>query len=649
MVTPIAMYTASPKVGLDETLQILLDAARSLDPSDPEGKSVSLREAYAAVEVITPELDTFVGSEPSFASGLVAEMTKRLQQAHRRQSDYGVPEGRAYPLHEAMSRLRTSARGLLAQRDPDASPTSVAQARSAPAITPLPSPKSWADSKTYFLLLDRFEDADLTNNGKGYVKYDPESPEYSHGGDFAGVIRRLDYIAEMGFNEIWLGPVTAQFGAGAYHGYHTYDFFKVDPRLGTLADMRRLVMEAHKRGIRIKLDVVWQHTAPLIDYEAKDIRYRREGTFPWKFREQAPLLSPIDLRDADDLYHAKGVVQNWDDSDQRILGDFPTRPDEGARFLPDLNTSDPSVQKVMAQSVAYFVAQTGIDSLRLDTAGHFPPEDHKRIALRVEDAVRKLGLDNFNIVPEQFHGGWHMQEIYAKSRNNPEAPYRSTLNFPLYFGITEVFKDDRGTERLATLLKEQQNLLFPNLTYNFLDNHDRPRFLHGKDTSEGSLKAALLLLYAWPGVPTVYYGTEQSMRGGEDPHNREDMTFDRDTPLYAYVRRLNKLRDQLIELRQGRSVVLHAEDGPLFALGRVHEDRATIAVVNTRAPTRASQRIYLDQLGNVKKGDVLVDRLSGSTYKVTEHNGRPVIQTPPLAPHQCLLLTKSVPHDGQNY
>ena len=146
---------------------------------------------------------------------------------------------------------------------PPAAPT----ASNAPAVVFRPAPPpltDWQDAVIYFVVLDRFADGDEANN----VKVDVSAKGAFHGGDLKGLTGRLDDLRDLGVTAIWVTPVVKNIdgyvtGAGfpdwAYHGYWADDFYSLDPRFGTEAELRQLVDEAHARGIRVLLDVVYNH------------------------------------------------------------------------------------------------------------------------------------------------------------------------------------------------------------------------------------------------------------------------------------------------------------------------------------------------------------------------------------------------------
>jgi alpha-amylase len=119
---------------------------------------------------------------------------------------------------------------------------------------------NWSRQSIYFLLTDRFSNGDPTNDNYGGFNADRSDPRKWHGGDFQGVINRLDYIKGMGFTSIWITPVQMQRGIYSYHGYATYDFYGIDGHLGGMNKLRELVAAAHARGMYVMLDVIANHS-----------------------------------------------------------------------------------------------------------------------------------------------------------------------------------------------------------------------------------------------------------------------------------------------------------------------------------------------------------------------------------------------------
>lgn len=154
-----------------------------------------------------------------------------------------------------------------------------------PAQAATNNERMWQDEAIYFIMVDRFNNMDPTNDQDVNVN----DPKAYHGGDLKGVTAKLDYIKEMGFTAIWLTPIF-QNEPGGYHGYWISDFYKVDPHFGTLDDLKTLVKEAHKRDIKVILDFVVNHTGPhhpwLNDPTKKDWFHEKKEIFNWTNQQE---------------------------------------------------------------------------------------------------------------------------------------------------------------------------------------------------------------------------------------------------------------------------------------------------------------------------------------------------------------------------
>ena len=189
------------------------------------------------------------------------------------------------------------------------------------------------DDLIYFILTDRFSDGDNTNN----YDVDKTDPRKRHGGDIKGIIDKLDYIKDLGATAIWITPVMKNEKDG-YHGYWIEDFYEVDPHLGTMEDMKTLVKESHKKDIKVILDYVVNHTG----YKS-----------PWLKDEKYK-----------DWFNENKTITNWNDQDQVENG--------WLMGLPDLDLNNPEVKKYFIENALWWIDETGIDGMRLDTVKHVP-------------------------------------------------------------------------------------------------------------------------------------------------------------------------------------------------------------------------------------------------------------------------------------
>jgi len=343
----------------------------------------------------------------------------------------------------------------------------------------------WRDAVVYFVLLDRFADGHRSND----AAVDRSSKGAFHGGDVAGLLAHLDEISSLGVTAIWINPVVKNIdgyvtGAGfpdwAYHGYWADDFTRIDKRFGTKSELKRLVAACHRRGIRVLLDVVYNHAGYGSHYLTDP---RTKG---W-------LRSP-DRGDCGD-----------DDVTTCVSG------------LPDFRTEDPKVAGFLMDCQLGWARQLGVDGFRLDTVKHVdhPFWDEHRTRVR-----RELG-PSFFLLGEVWGGDAESLDPWF-STDEMDAGFDfsfsgSVVGFLLGRGRTVAF--DR-------YLKSREKVRTGHLLAHFLSSHDvaGAYSLLGFDRDLFRLAAVLQMTSA--GIPVVYYGEEVGRRGGDWPDNRSDMPWD---------------------------------------------------------------------------------------------------------------------------
>lgn len=442
---------------------------------------------------------------------------------------------------------------------------------------PVQKSNRWKDQILYFPMTDRFHDGDPNNNfdvNKGDI--------YGfHGGDLRGLTEKLDYIKELGATTLWVSPMAENtrvldlperdiFG---YHGYWIKDHYQVEPRQGNLEDAKQLVREAHKRGLKVVLDVVLNHTG--FDH---------------------PFVNDPDKRD---WFHHFGDIRDWDDPFQRENGDLAG--------LPDLAQENPETYEYLLENTRWWVDEVGFDGIRLDAVKHVSVDFWKRF---VPDLKERVGRDLF-VMGEVFHGDPAFQAPYQ------HAGIDHIYDFPLYYQIRDTFGQGRSARQLARHFEQDHLYRDAGDMVTFIDNHDVPRFLEQTaGNGRERLKNALAFLTAARGIPMLYYGTEAGMRGGEDPHNRRDMEFGGDHELADYVTRLNELRSSTSALQLGEQLEMWQDDD-IFAFARRHQGQEAVAVFNVRDQEQ-HRRIPLRQGSPLVDGTVLKDAISGRTVVVRE-------------------------------
>ncbi len=443
------------------------------------------------------------------------------------------------------------------------------------------------DQIIYFPLTDRFHDGDPTNNSE--IRRDHPSGFY--GGDHAGLIEKLDYIKSLGVTTVWLSPMAdnateltlPDYHGYGHHGYWIKDHEQIEEHQGNWDTAKTLVEEAHKRGLKVVLDVVLNHVHP-----------------------EHPFVSQPDKHD---WFHHNGRIIDWDDPFQSVYGDLGG--------LPDLAQENPEVFNYLLDNTAMWVEELGLDGVRLDAVKHIQKDFWRDFV----PALKERCGDDLFVMGEVFHGDARVVADYQ--RNGIDYVF----DLPLYYTMTDVFGRGASMRHLANRLAEDSHYPDPSKLVTVLDNHDLPRFTH---TAVGDkrqrLKLAMAFLMAARGVPSVYYGTEVGMEGGHDPDNRRMMEFDRDPELRSYFTNLTAMRNELTPLRQGVQREMWQDDS-VYAFSRTHEGEEVIAVFHN-SEHGTSRSIPLRAESPIAEGARLRDRLTGREFSI--QHGRLNINLEPL-------------------
>jgi glycosidase len=450
-----------------------------------------------------------------------------------------------------------------------------------PAIVPIEQVRARAaeDEIIYFVLPDRFDNADPTNDTGGLTGdrlatgYDPTAKGFYHGGDLKGLTRRLDYIQALGVTAIWIGPIfknkPVQGAAGqesaGYHGYWITDFTTVDPHFGTDADFATFVDAAHARGIKVYMDIIANHTADVIQYReciGKPCAYRSTADYPYQ-RRGGVSGTPINPGFAGDAVQTPENFARLTDpayaytpfvpaAEQTVkvpawLNDpryYHNRGDstfagESARYgdfagLDDLMTEDPRVVAGFIAIYGSWIDRFGIDGFRVDTARHVNPEFWQAFVPAMQTRAAARGIPNFPIFGEVYSEtvdpGYTAQ--YTRRDGFPEI-----LDFSFQAAARAMLSGKAGTDLFAKLIDGDVLYGGGDATAQrlptFLGNHDMGRIGHMLDLAWPNateaerlqrLTLAHVLLLSARGVPTIYSGDEQGFTGhGGDQDAREDL------------------------------------------------------------------------------------------------------------------------------
>ena len=348
------------------------------------------------------------------------------------------------------------------------------------------------DTVWYQIFPDRFCCGDPVGNTPDVLPWQTGTVtnREKYGGDLEGIRRKLPYLQDLGITGIYLNPIME---AETNHKYDTKDYTKIDPSFGDDETMKRLVSEAHERGIRIMLDAVFNHCgrkfAPWLDVQEKG----RESEYADWF-----------------------MVQDWDEI--RKQGD--TRDGRFysfafAEWMPKLNTNNEEVIDYFCKVCEGWLRKYDIDGIRFDVGN----EVSHRFLKRVREHLKKIKPDIY-LLGEI----WHDASQWLAGDE-----YDSVMNYPLMSGIHDFFLDQTmGKEefeymvnRCYTMYMQQNN----NVLFNLLDSHDTERLMNRFHDLD-KFYQQLAVLFTLPGSPCIYYGTEIAMEGGFDPDCRRCMPWD---------------------------------------------------------------------------------------------------------------------------
>ena len=330
----------------------------------------------------------------------------------------------------------------------------------------------------YFVLTDRFENGTPSNDSGGISGgpeasgFDPTNINHFHGGDLAGLTSKLDYIKGLGATAIWITPpFTNQVlikGSAGYHGYWILDFTRIDPHLGTEAEFRAFVDQAHARGLKVYLDIVINHTGDIIKsadgseayrslaeapyrdgsgrpFDPRAVAYNgvnsaeafpalsAEGSFPHPpalATEDAHAKAPDWLNDVT-LYHNRG--------NSTFKGESSTFGDFGG--LDDVFTESPRVVKGFIDVYSRWIERFGIDGYRIDTVRHVNMEFWQAFLPAVRDRAAAAGRPDFLMFGEVANMDKNVELMSAFTTTGT---LDAALDFGFYVGARDFVSKGRG-------------------------------------------------------------------------------------------------------------------------------------------------------------------------------------------------------------
>ncbi len=401
----------------------------------------------------------------------------------------------------------------------------------------------------YLILPDRFADGDLANDRiAGSPAANRRDPHAFHGGDLKGIIDHLDYLQQLGVTAVWLTPVLQNDAKTSdYHGYGATDMYATEPRLGSLADYRRLADELHRRHMKLVFDDVPNHVGP------GNVWISDPPTPDWFHGTAAHHL--------DNRYDFPPVT----DPHASVAASLDAEDGWFVNLLPDLNQQNAVVAEYLTENMIWWIEQAGIDGLRIDTFPYVQREFWQTYLSTLSTLYPRL-----TSIGEVTTGDPTVNAFFAGGRSlgGVDTHLTTPFDYPMYFALLDVLVKGKPMSQLEETLRKDWLYPHPEALVPFLSNHDQRRFLSQPGATPALLRLGLGLLLTLRGMPELYAGDEIAMRGGEDPDNRRDFpggfpgdaanAFSTDgrsaeqNSMHDWVAALGKLRSQSGALQSGR-------------------------------------------------------------------------------------------------
>ena len=504
----------------------------------------------------------------------------------------------------------------------------------------------------YMLMPDRFAQGQghqAQVKGMRQYREDRSQPSLRHGGDLNGIREHLDYFCDLGVTALWLTPVLEndspddENGYSTYHGYATTNYYRVDPRFGTNEDYRQLVDEAHMKGLKVVMDMIfnhsgfehpWTHDMPTKDWlnlpewlTESGGTSKSEGT---SFLQTSYKLTPVVDPYASEI-DLQETTEGWF---------VPT--------MPDLNQHNPHLMRYLIQNSKWWIETVGIDGIRMDTYPY-------AYADAMAEWMKELDEEypNFNTVGET----WVTEPAYTAAwqkgskLSEHDSYLKTVMDFSFFDNLSQAKNEEtdawwNGMNRLYNSFVYDYLYPNPSSVMAFIENHDTDRFLgEGRDTL--MLKQALALLLTVNRTPQLYYGTEVLMNGTKavtDGNVRKDFPggFSGDThncftregrsqaeqSMFQWLSRLLHWRQNTPLIINGKQIQFIPYEG-VYVIARQYEGRTALTILNgTSKPATLQVKRYQEVIGQASR---VKDVLTGRYFDLSND-----LQ---LKPRQSLILT----------
>jgi glycosidase len=481
-----------------------------------------------------------------------------------------------------------------------------------------PSPADWRDEWIYFLMVDRFNNKAAAPAHPPFD--DPQCFQYQ-GGKFSGIQDQLAYIKGLGAGAIWLSPVlkNSMFDQGSYHGYGIQDFLRANPFFADVQanadqELRALVDAAHAAGLYVIFDIVLNHAADVFGYAPSgnssvpysdsrmDVQWRDAAgnavaafTTPASITAPTPdeLIWPVEFQQNEYFRRQGDPASGGDDT----IGDFDP--------FKQLSTWETDVQNFLIRSYQYVIARYDIDGFRIDTLRYLKGDLAQTFGNSMREFALSIGKKNFFTFGEVLDGNEESDIASFIGRNTNDqgdmVGVDAAIDYPLYNNIKPLIKGFGAPQAMVSMYQERKQIEQTILSSHgdatryfvtFVDNHDnqaRVRVPDADPAFDDQVTAGLACLLALPGIPCIYYGTEQGLHGsGSDPAVREALWggpgFNPANPFYQQIVSMAAVRATQAALRYGR-----------FYFRPISGDQQTFGISSFNAGVLAFSRVLNDQ------------------------------------------------------
>jgi glycosidase len=440
------------------------------------------------------------------------------------------------------------------------------------------------DAVFYQIFPDRFYNGDPANDPPNLDPWGAKPTLWGfQGGDLRGVIAKLDYLLDLGINAIYFNPI---FQASSNHRYNISDYYKIDPKLGTVDDFLALLNAAHQNGIRVVIDGVFNHCG--------------RGFFAFndilENHSHSPYLDWFHLNNVPPDAYSAG-----DADDYQAWWNF--------KSLPKFNTANPQVRKFILDVARYWI-RLGADGWRLDV----PNEIDDPVFWEEFRATVKSENPDAYLVGEIWDGD---------PRWVGPGKFDGLMNYPVREGLIEFLLEKKSAVDFSIIIDRQLNQYSQenvSAMYNLLGSHDTKRIKTVLKGNQQKLHMAYQFLFAFPGSPAIYYGDEIGLEGGEDPDCRKAFPWDEE----QWDKDLRKLIQQLIVLRKTNPVLRRGSFQQIFkdekqggyGFARVLGAESILVVLN--ASDNQQQNSLDVGAMNWQEGKVVRDLISDKEMTVSE-------------------------------